>query len=155
MTGIPREMFSKINNERLVLLIRINVFNETCVSFKGVNVLCKRDLSRGITEWIRETRGANAILIGFFVSAHHGITPGTHSVKAIWNTVFQMNEGAGWAALIHEEKHGTVSDIEADAGHGRQTARPFHELEDFHELIGLERVANNTVIDEHGNAGEL
>ena len=149
------EMFSEVNNECLILLIGIHVFNETGMWLKGFYVLCKRDLSRGITEWICESSGANAVLIGFFICPHDGITPVTDSVKAIWDTVFNVDQRAGWATFIHEEEHGAISDIEPHTAHGWQATCPFHQLEHLDEFIGLERVANNTVIHEHGNAGEL
>ena len=68
-------MLREIYNERLVLLIRVHVFYNSCMQTKGIYVLCQRELPRGFTERVGETGRADARGGGEWICSEDEVAP--------------------------------------------------------------------------------
>ena len=108
-------MLCEIDNKCLILLIWINVFYETRVSFEFIHVLCKRDFSWSLSKWVNETCRADSSPHGLFISSHYEISPGiVASQGRCWNLLFNMDEGTARTTFIQVHKNESVAYIEAN-----------------------------------------
>ena len=66
-----------------------------------------------------------------------------------------MEERARRTAFVQVDQNAAITDAETDGRECREAACPLHQLQNPRQLAGLECVAEDAVVDQDRNAGEL
>ena len=104
VTGLRRQMLREIYNERLILLIGVDVFYDSRMRTKRIYVLCQRKLPRGFTERVGETGRADARGGGRRVCAEDEVAPRLCRLQSV------EGNGASLGLLVqmYERSRGTA-----------------------------------------------
>ena len=146
----------EIHNESLVLLIWIDIFNRAGVRFQQGFIGLERNAARGGGQRVDESRRANAPRRRSRECADDEITPRCACFRRGRRLPLdQVKQRPRRAAFIEEDEDTAITNAKRDRCKCRKTACPLHQLQNTGQLTRLECIADDTVVDQNWNAGEL